>query len=94
MIPPFLKELAKLGIHSRMGGFVPEDHAKELSLVVFAHGGSLGVLLNFLLGVRPFPVGSFSFELTGVAVIDFVEQKGIYYPKLMIPALHQEGAMR
>ncbi|SDC27326.1 Broad specificity phosphatase PhoE [Paenibacillus sp. UNCCL117] len=87
IIPPFLKELMKLGIHSRMGGFVPENHAKDLSIVVFAHGGSLGVLLNFLLGVRPFPVGSFSFEHTGVAVIDFVERKSIFYPILKIPAL-------
>ncbi|WP_173112563.1 histidine phosphatase family protein [Paenibacillus qinlingensis] len=91
IIPPFLKLMSEIGIHSRMGGYVPKEHAKELSIVVFAHGGSLGVLLNFLLGVRPFPIGSFSLEHTGVAVVDFVEQKGIYYPKLLIPALHQIG---
>jgi broad specificity phosphatase PhoE len=91
IIPPFLRELSEMGIHSRMGGFVPDQHAKELSIVVFAHGGSLGVLLNFLLGVRPFPVGSFSLDHTGVAAIDFVERKGIFYPKLNIPALHRIG---
>lgn len=89
IIPPFLKELGKLGIHSRMGGFVPDEHAKELSVAVFGHGGSLGVLLNFLLGVRPFPVGSFSFAHTGAAMIQFAERKGIYYPQLIIPALHK-----
>ncbi|TYP78969.1 histidine phosphatase family protein [Paenibacillus methanolicus] len=88
IIPPFLKELGTLGIHARMGGFVPESHAKALSVAVFGHGGSLGVLLNFLLGVRPFPVGSFSFEHTGTAVLQFTERKGIYYPQLVIRALH------
>ncbi|WP_438449249.1 histidine phosphatase family protein [Gorillibacterium sp. sgz5001074] len=88
IIPPFLKELGGLGVHGRMGGFVLEERARELSLAVFAHGGTLGVLLGFLLGVRPFPVSSFSFELTGVAELDFTERKGIAYPRLIIPALH------
>jgi broad specificity phosphatase PhoE len=89
IIPPFLQDMSRIGIHSRMGGFVPEEESKELSVIVFGHGGSLGVLLNFLLGVRPFPVVSFSFDLTGAAVVDFVERKGIYYPQLRIPALHK-----
>ncbi|CAM4498473.1 broad specificity phosphatase PhoE [Paenibacillus endophyticus] len=88
IIPPFLRDLSKIGIHSRMGGFVPEEAAKELSVVIFAHGGSLGILMNFLLGVRPFPVASFAFEHTGAAVIEFVERKGIYYPRMLIPAHH------
>jgi broad specificity phosphatase PhoE len=91
IIPPFLKELGKLGIHSRMGGYVLDEHARDLSIVVFAHGGSLGVLMNFLLGVRSFPISSFSFEHTGVAVIEFTERRGIYYPQLVISALHCIG---
>ncbi len=91
IIPSFLKELSTIGWHSRMGGFVPEPQARSLSAVVFAHGGSLGVLLGFLLGVRPFPVGSFAFEHTGIAVIDFAERHGIYYPQLVLPALHRVG---
>lgn len=91
IVPPFLKDMSKIGIHSRMGGFVPEAGAEKLSVAIFAHGGSLGVLMNFLLGVRPFPVASFSFEHTGVAVIDFVDRKGIYYPRLIVPALHRIG---
>jgi broad specificity phosphatase PhoE len=91
IIPPFLKALDKLGIHSRMGGFVPEENAKDLSIVVFAHGGSLGILTGFLLGVRPFPVGSFNYEHTGVAFFDFTQRNGIYYPQLVIRALHPLG---
>jgi broad specificity phosphatase PhoE len=91
IIPPFLKVLDKLGIHSRMGGFVPEEHAKDLSIAVFAHGGSLGILTGFLLGVRPFPVSSFAYEHTGVAFLDFTVRNGIYYPQLAIRALHPLG---
>lgn len=88
IIPPFLKELANIGIHSRYGGFVPDEKAKDLSIAIFAHGGSLGVLLSFLLGVRPFPISAFSFNHTGIANINFVNKKGVYYPQLVIPALH------
>lgn len=84
--PPFLKQLATLGIHARMGGYVPDERARDLSVAVFAHGGSLAVLLSFLLQMRPFPVGCFGFELTGVARVAFRERRGIYYPSLVIPA--------
>lgn len=89
IIPPLLKALSELGIHHRMGGYVPEESARELSIAVFAHGGSLAVLLSFLLGMRPFPIGSFSFQLTGVAKLTFKEQRGIYYPKLMLDPPHK-----
>lgn len=91
IIPPFLKELGKIGWHGRMGGFVPDADAKSRSAVVFAHGGSLGVLLGFLLGVRAFPVSSFAFAHTGIAVIDFAERGGVFYPQLVLPALHRIG---
>ncbi len=86
--PPFLEELKKLGIHSKFGGFVPSDKGEKLTVAVFAHGGSLNVLLSFLLELRPFPVGRFSFALTGVAEIEFTEMNGIFYPHLKIPAPH------
>lgn len=86
--PPFLKTLDKLGVHSRMGGYVIDDKAKDLSIIVFAHGGSLDKLLAFLLKIPPFPAASFSFELTGVAKIKMKESNGIFHPSLIIPALH------
>ncbi len=85
--PPFLKELDKLGIHSRMGGFVIDKKAKELSIAVFAHGGSLSTLLSFLLEIRPFPLGKLSFGLGAAATVEFRECRGIHYPSLSIPSL-------
>ncbi|MCL2352315.1 MAG: phosphoglycerate mutase family protein [Firmicutes bacterium] len=86
VIPPFLAEMDRIGIHPRYGGFVPDEDAKDLSVVIFAHGGSLGVLTGFLLGVRLFPVSGFSFEHTGVARFGFAGKNGVYYPQLIIPA--------
>lgn len=83
--PPFLKELAAVGVHHRMGGFVIEESARDLTVAVFSHGGTLNVLLSFLLGMRPFPFASFGFELTGVATLKFIERNGIFYPMLTIP---------
>ena len=84
IVPPFLAELAKLGLHSRMGGFVADEQARGLSIVVFAHGGSLNVLLSFLLGQRPFPVGAFAFDEAGVAFVELPERHGIGYPQLIV----------
>jgi broad specificity phosphatase PhoE len=91
VVPPFLVELDRLGIHSRMGGFVVDDKARGLSVVVFAHGGTLNVLLSHLLGLRPFPVGAFAFEQTGVAVVELAERQGIGHPQLVIRAPHGLG---
>jgi broad specificity phosphatase PhoE len=84
--PSFLRELDALGVHSRMGGFVPDKRARNLSLAVFAHGGTLNVLLSFLLRIPPFPLGAFAFQPTGVATIAFCERRGVYYPQLVLPA--------
>jgi len=88
IVPPFLAEMDKIGIHPRYGGYVPDEQAKGMSVIIFAHGGSLGVLMGFLLGVRLFPVGGFSFAHTGVAKFGFSKKGGVYYPQLIIPAPH------
>jgi broad specificity phosphatase PhoE len=85
--PAFLKTLDSIGVHSRYGGYVIDESAKDLSIAVFAHGGSLNILLSFLLEIRPFPAGRFSFHLTGVAELNYTERKGVYYPELVIPAM-------
>ena len=89
IIPPFLKELAGLGIHSRHGGFVADKGAEDLSIAVVAHGGSLNVLMEFLMGRALLPSGGFAFLHTGTAVFRFSRHQGIYHPQLVIPALHE-----
>jgi broad specificity phosphatase PhoE len=84
--PPFLKALATQGIHRRHGGYVPDSGAEERRIAVVAHGGSLNVLLSFLLGVSPTPVGLFTFDLTGTAQIQFQRFRDVYYPRLRLPA--------
>ena len=86
--PPFLHELATLGVHSKHGGFCIEEDAEELCLAVVAHGGTLSALLGFILKIPPFPIGVFNFELTAVARIHFKRQGTVYYPQLVIPASH------
>ena len=86
--PPFLKELATVGVHARHGGFVISEEAENLRLAVVAHGGTLSALLGFLLGLPPFPVGGFNFQLTSVAQLHFKKQGSVSYPQLVIPAHH------
>lgn len=87
VVPALLGALAGFGWRHRMGGWTPEPGTEEATVAVVAHGGSLNVMLAFLLGVAPFPVGRFSFALTGVATIDFTERHGIRYPALSLPTL-------
>lgn len=86
VIPPFLKELDGAGVHHRMGGYILDRRVRDWTLAVFAHGGTLNVLLSFLLKVPPFPMGCFSFQHTGMATLDFQERKGIHYPYLVLSA--------
>ncbi|MCH2176063.1 MAG: phosphoglycerate mutase family protein [Lentisphaeria bacterium] len=87
--PPFLKELAKIGIHKRHGGFVLDESARELNIAVVAHGGTFNILIAFLLGMAPFPVGRFRFELTGVLEMYFEEAQGVWYPQIWVRNLHE-----
>lgn len=84
--PCMLRILDEYGIHHRMGGYVIEEDVCNHTLAFFAHGGSLAIALNFILGIPPFPLARFYFHLTGVAHVSFVEKQGIYYPQLEIPA--------
>ena len=85
VVPALLAALASEGWHSRMGGWVPDPGTEGRTLAVFAHGGSLNAMLTFLLGVRPFPAGAFSFPYCGVATVSFRERKGVWFPALELP---------
>lgn len=84
--PPFLKELEKIGIHARHGGYVIEKGCEDLKLAVFAHGGSLGALIGFLLSSTVFPITRFNFELTGLARIRLKKQGDVWYPQIILSA--------
>lgn len=86
VVPALLGALAGHGWHHRMGGWAPDAGTADHGVAVFAHGGSLGVMLAFLLGVAPFPLARFGFELTGVAEITFIERRGLWYPALRVHA--------
>lgn len=84
VVPALLGALAREGWHHRFGGWVPDTGTESKTIALFAHGGSLNAMLSFLLGVRPFPVGAFSFQYCGVATVDFTERRGVYFPCLRI----------
>lgn len=84
IVPSLLRALATHGWHHRMGAWTIDEGSKEKCIAIVAHGGSLNVILSFLLGVRPFPIGSFSFALTGVADLRFTERRSFFYPALHI----------
>ena len=85
VVPALLGALAYIGWHARQGGWVCDPGAEAKTVAIFAHGGSLNTMLSFLLGVRPFPVGCFSFHYCGVATVVFTPRRGIYLPALEIP---------
>lgn len=94
VVPAALAALAGLGWHHRMGAWVPKTGTEDWTVAVFAHGGSLGVLLAFLLGAAPFPLSRFGFALTGMATLAFVERCGLHYPVLSLSApAHPKGTV-
>jgi broad specificity phosphatase PhoE len=93
VVPALLGALADFGWHHRQGGWIPDPGTEEATVAVAAHGGSLNAMLAFVLGVMPFPVGRFSFDLTAVATVNFTERHGIHYPTLSFqaPATQRPG---
>ncbi len=84
IIPSLLDALAQQGWHHRMGAWMPDEGTEDKCIAIFAHGGTHNIVLSFLLGLTPFPVGRFSFDLTGVADIRFTERRNLFYPNLKI----------
>ena len=86
VVPALLGALASVGWHARQGGWTCDEGSETKTVAIFAHGGSLNTMLSFLLGVRPFPVGSFSFSYCGVATVVFSQRRGVWHPALELPA--------
>jgi broad specificity phosphatase PhoE len=84
IIPGFLKMLEEHGVEPGHGGYLfqGEPHAERIAL--FGHGGSLGQLAAFLLGVPLAPHPPIAFALTGVAVFQLVQRADVWYPVLRL----------
>ena len=87
VVPALLESLASIGWHARQGGWICDPGAEGRTVAVFAHGGSLNAMLSFLLDVRPFPAGRFSFPYCGTAKVVFNPRMGVYHPALELPGL-------
>ena len=85
VIPGFLRLMAAHRVHAAYGGYLLDDAQDRQRIALVAHGGSLGALASFLLGVPIRPFAPVAFEQTGVAVFDFVRRVDVWYPMLRIP---------
>ncbi|MEK7412928.1 MAG: histidine phosphatase family protein [Planctomycetota bacterium] len=86
VVPGVLHALDAIGCHPRHGGYVLDDGLANAQVAIVAHGGSLGVLLTHLLGLRPFPASSFGFQLAGVAELELFPHAGVCHVRLICSA--------
>ena len=84
MIPGLLSLLSGWGVEAGHGGYLMEEEAEDYRIALVAHGGTLNVLMMFLLGLPIRPGHPFRFEETGVARITFEPTLGVWYPSLRL----------
>ncbi len=94
IIPPFLKLMASHGVHAGHGGYLLDDAEDAQRIAMVAHGGSLGLLAGFLLGVPLKPYGPVALAPTGLAVFSFVRRVDVWYPVLQVPAPNGNGVCK
>ena len=90
IVPGWQELLGKHGIQPGHGGYLFDNPTDTQRLALVGHGGSLGVLLAFILGLPLQPYAPLGFRETGIAIIDFVQRVDVWYPLLRIesaPAL-------
>lgn len=89
VIPPLLSVLTDHGVTAAHGGFLVDTARREradLRLAFVAHGGTLAMMLGFMLGLPLRPYAPFWFMHTGTAVLEFIRRVDVWYPELQIPA--------
>lgn len=86
VVPGILSLLREEGISPAHGGFLVPQEAENRTLALVAHGGSLNVLCQYLLHVPLSPRPCVSFDLTGVAVFEFIRRVDVWYPVLKLSA--------
>ena len=86
IVPGFLRLLEEHGMEAGHGGYLLPDGDQQ-KIAIVAHGGSLGVLAAFLMGVPARPFAPFSFEFTGVLAVTFIKRADVWYPAMRVGAL-------
>ena len=84
IVPGWIDCLESLGVSAGHGGYLLDNPADERNIAWVAHGGSLGVLLGFILGIPFAPYPPIRFEETGVAVLTLAARTDVWYPALEI----------
>ena len=91
IVPGFLQLMEHHGVEAGHGGYLmPEGDQQRVAIV--AHGGSLGVLAAFLMGVPAQPYSPFAFECAGVMQVTFVQRADVWYPALRVRELQGRQA--
>ena len=84
IVPGWQELLAKHGIHPGHGGYLFDNPTDTQRIALVGHGGSLCVLLAFILGLPLQPYAPLGFRETGIAIIDFIQRVDVWYPVLRI----------
>ena len=85
IVPGWLQVLGRHGIRAGHGGYLLENAEDNQRIALVAHGGSLCVLLAFILGIPFQPFAPIQFDETGVAIINFIQRLDVWYPAIKIP---------
>lgn len=85
IIPGFQAMLRDEGVRAARGGWLVPSRAHRRVLALVAHGGSLGVLFQHLIGSPLRPGPCVAFQQTGLVTFRFAERAGIAYPELVVP---------
>ncbi len=86
LVPGWIALMESLGVHAGHGGYLLDDPDDQRNIALVAHGGSLGHLLAFVLGVPIKPNPPIQFTMTGVATVNLVKMADVWYAALEIPA--------
>jgi 2,3-bisphosphoglycerate-dependent phosphoglycerate mutase len=84
VIPGFLELMKNEGVHAAHGGWVLEERAADRRMALFGHGGTLGLLASFILGMPLRPDSRIAFGKTGVARFEWVRRGDVWYPLLRL----------
>jgi broad specificity phosphatase PhoE len=89
VVPGFLQLMESHGVAAGHGGYLLNDPEDNQRIALVAHGGSLGMLAAFLLGVPLRPYAPIALDQTAVAIFSMVRRVDVWYPVLQIPVPYQ-----